>query len=61
MSTTDPEFEFGRGLSRITLRGRDAIREGGWSIRFLLVARGAAMLLSASVAAFVALKVMLAW
>jgi hypothetical protein len=43
----DPEFSFGQGRNQITLRGDKAIREGGWSIRALLLARAAAVLLPA--------------
>ncbi len=44
---SDPEFSFGKGRSQINLKGKDAIREGGWSIRALLLARALAILLPA--------------
>jgi hypothetical protein len=40
---SDPEFLFGRGRHQISLKGREAIREGGWAIRLLLVARALAI------------------
>jgi hypothetical protein len=47
MSTNEPEFEFGSGRGKISLKGRDAIRAGGWTIRALLVARALRILLPA--------------
>jgi hypothetical protein len=44
---TDPEFSFGYGRYRINLKGKDAIRAGGWSIRVLLLARAMAILFPA--------------
>ena len=44
---SDPEFSFGKGRGQINLKGKDAIREGGWSIRALLLARALAILLPA--------------
>ena len=44
---SEPEFSFGKGRSQINLKGRDAIREGGWSIRALLLPRALGMLLPA--------------
>jgi len=44
---TDPVISFGQGRNQVTLKGEAAIREGGWAIRWLLLARGAALLLSA--------------
>jgi hypothetical protein len=35
-----PEISIGVGRTQIVLRGRDAIRAAGWSLRFLLFARG---------------------
>jgi hypothetical protein len=40
-----PEFSFGQGRNQINLKGKEAIKQGGWSIRFLLVARALAILL----------------
>jgi len=42
-----PEFSFGKGRNQINLKGKEAIKEGGWSIRFLLLARALAILLPA--------------
>lgn len=42
-----PEFSFGSGRNQINLKGKEAIREGGWSIRLLLAARAVAILLTA--------------
>jgi hypothetical protein len=42
-----PEFSFGRGRNQISLKGKDAIREGGSAIRAILVARAIATLLYA--------------
>jgi hypothetical protein len=42
-----PEFSFGKGRNQIVLKGKAAIREGGWAIRFLLISRALAVLLSA--------------
>jgi hypothetical protein len=47
MARTVPEFTFGKGRTQINLKGRDAIREGGWSIRALLLARALAILVPA--------------
>ena len=43
----DPEFSLGKGWNQIHLKGKEAIREGGWAIRFLLVMRGLAIVLAA--------------
>jgi len=40
---TDPEFSFGKGWGHIALRGKEAIHQGGWAIRALLLARGLAI------------------
>jgi len=48
---SDPEFSFGQGRNQIILKGDKAIREGGWSIRALLLARAMAILLPAIAAA----------
>ena len=37
---SDPEILIGSGKWQITLKGRDAIRAAGWTVRFLLFARG---------------------
>jgi hypothetical protein len=37
---TTPEIAIGSGRTQIILRGRDAIRAAGWSLRFLLFTRG---------------------
>lgn len=44
---SDPEFSFGKGRNQINLKGKEAIREGGWAIRGLLLARAMAILLPA--------------
>jgi hypothetical protein len=36
MPTSQPEFSFGRGRNQISLKGKEAITEGGWAIRLLL-------------------------
>jgi hypothetical protein len=54
---SDPEFTFGNGRNHISLKGREAIREGGWSIRLLLTARALAILIPALAAA----AAILAW
>ena len=46
MSNAEPEFLFGKGRNQITLKGKDAIREGG-VIRWLLLARALAILVPA--------------
>jgi hypothetical protein len=43
----DPEFSFRSGRYQIEIRGRDAIRESGWAIRWLIVARALAITLPA--------------
>jgi hypothetical protein len=48
---SEPEFSFGNGRNQIKLKGSEAIRAGGWSIRALLLARAAAILVPAIVAA----------
>jgi hypothetical protein len=45
--TIQPEFSFGKGRTQINLRGKEAIKAGGWAIRTLLVARAFALLLPA--------------
>jgi hypothetical protein len=57
---SDPEFSFGKGRNQIILKGDKAIREGGWSIRALLLARALAILLPA-VGAAIALAVWRFW
>jgi hypothetical protein len=39
-----PEITFGTGKSRVTLRGSQAIRAAGWTLRFLLIARALSIL-----------------
>jgi hypothetical protein len=41
---SDPEILIGSGKSQITLKGREAIRAAGWTVRFLLFARGIRLL-----------------
>jgi hypothetical protein len=40
----DPEISIGSGRSQIVLKGREAIRAAGWTLRFLLFARGVSLL-----------------
>jgi hypothetical protein len=42
---SEPEFSFGSGRNQIKLKGNEAIREGGPAIRFLLRAKGIAIVL----------------
>ena len=37
---SDPEFSVGIGPFQVRLTGKEAIREGGWALRFLLVTCG---------------------
>jgi hypothetical protein len=48
---SDPEFSFGKGRNQINLKGKDAIREGGWAIRTLLLARALAIVVPVLLAA----------
>jgi hypothetical protein len=41
---SDPEFSFGNGRNQIKLKGSEAIKAGGWTIRALLLAKAAAIL-----------------
>lgn len=41
---SDPEILIGSGKSQITLKGREAIRAAGWTVPFLLFARGIRLL-----------------
>jgi hypothetical protein len=47
----NPEFSFRSGRYQIDIKGRDAIREGGWAIRWLIIARALAIALPAISAA----------
>jgi hypothetical protein len=49
---SEPEFSFGKGRGQIKIKGSDAIRESGWSIRALLLARAMAILLPAIAISF---------
>ncbi|HEY1747813.1 MAG TPA: hypothetical protein VGG11_13760 [Xanthobacteraceae bacterium] len=42
---SEPEFFFGSGRNQIKLKGDEAIREGAPAIRFLLRAKGVALVL----------------
>ena len=42
-----PEISVGKGRSQISLKGKDAIRAGGWAIQWLLFARGLAIIVVA--------------
>ena len=50
---SEPEVSFGNGRNQIKLKGSEAIRAGGWSIRVLLLARAAAIFVPVIVAAVV--------
>jgi hypothetical protein len=46
MSPRDPpEVRVGAGKSQISLKGKEAIQAAGWTLRFLLVAKGIAILI----------------
>jgi hypothetical protein len=49
------EISISSGRSKITLKGPDAIRAAGWSLRFLLFARGASFFFVGGVLAVYAL------
>jgi hypothetical protein len=52
-----PEISIGIGRTQVVLRGRDAIRAAGWSLRFLLFARGAFLFFVAgTLSAYAAMK-----
>jgi hypothetical protein len=40
----EPKMSIGKGRSQIVLQGKDAIEAGGWSIKFLFVAFGVAIM-----------------
>jgi hypothetical protein len=42
-----PVFTFGKGRNQITVKGDSAVRECGWTIRLLLIARAFAIVLTA--------------
>jgi hypothetical protein len=46
MAASDPLFTFGKGRNQILLRGDRTIREFAGAIRWLLIARAIAILLS---------------
>jgi hypothetical protein len=43
--TDIPEISVGKGRRQISLKGKEAIREGGWTIRWLLFTRGLATII----------------
>jgi len=53
---SDPEISIGAGRTQIILRGRDAIRAAGWSLRFLLFARGVSLFVIGGFAVYAATK-----
>ena len=55
-----PTVSLGVGLGRLTFIGESAIREGGWSIRFVMVTRGIANLILA-LASLTALIKLVLW
>jgi len=40
-----PEFSFGDGKNKVSIKGREAIRAAGWALRLLLFARAMNMLI----------------
>jgi hypothetical protein len=55
------EISISCGRSQITLKGADAIREAGWTLRFLLFALGVSFLLFGGRYAFALCAVQVWW
>jgi hypothetical protein len=53
---SDPEISISAGRAKIILKGRDAIRAAGWTLRFLLFARGLSLLAVGAIAVYAVIK-----
>ena len=47
-----PEISFGAGRNQVTLKGSEAIKAGGWTLRLLFVAKAVAYLTTPTIVTY---------